>query len=170
MEYSIRHHRNHFNQSGYLLLEALIAMAIFVVLIVMLVSSFQHVFASQQTSWERVEAGLYAQEAMEVSYNLAVSMDWDDFRTSYLAGIFHPEYTPVLQLVAGEEPLGGVFTRRVEVEAVWRDSVTHAVVAEDYPGAMEDEEMLRVIATVNWVVKEIPQQARYETYVTKGVE
>ncbi len=165
-------HSKRHSEQGYLLLEAVISMGIFISLIVFFIISFQHVFSSQRTSWERVEAGLHAQEGMEIAYNLASSTtDWELFSTSFDADEpYHPEYSPFLQLLNGTEVLEDKFTREIFVQNIVRDPVTFQVVDESVSDAIDDPDTLRLITRVSWNINGIPQEVEYEMYVIKKGE
>lgn len=172
MEYSTPPRYNHIKlsaQKGFLLLEAVISMALFAVLIIFFIASFQYVFLSQKTSGERVQASLYAQEAMEISYNLAnTTADWPAFVASFApATAYHPEIVPMTQLVVGEEVLDEKYTRQVFVQTVERNPVAHIIVPNGTPGAVVDSDTLQLTTLVTWEVGGTIQEVRYEMFVIK---
>ena len=154
---------------GYLLLEAVISMAIFSGLLFFFTLSFRNVFTSQTTSAERVEAGLYAQEGMEVMYNLAINTtDWNGFVANFDPDkTYYPVFSTVAQLAEGEEVIKEKYTRKIFVQTVFRDPVTHQIVPDGTGGAVEDPGTLRIVTLVTWNVNGSPQEVKYETYVVE---
>lgn len=166
----IPQHQNHdkYRKSqGFLLLEVVISLAIFGLLLMFFTMSFSNFFSVQGNSWKRVEATLYAQEGMEVMYNLANNTsEWDEFVENFdFNEVYHPVFSPQPQLAVGPETLDDQFTRKIYVNTVLRDPITYQIRPSGTAGAVEDRGTLHIITEVTWTTNQTPQIVRYETYL-----
>lgn len=156
--------------SGFMLLETLIAVVIFAIFVMFFVASFNNIFASQASTWERQEASLYAQEGLEVAYNIfANTANWYsltgalDENTAYKLKVDAPP-----AFLKGTELLSAEYTREISFERVYRSNSTHEIVNKTIdPSAQLDSDTILVKSTITWVGKGGSDETEFLTYFVK---
>ena len=155
-----------------MLLETLISLTIFAIFILFFVASWNNISATQDFSWKRVQASIYAQEGVEVAYNIITnSRDWVNLtRNLDKNEIYKIKVESPPGFVIGREEIDE-FTREVKIEPVYRSMVSHEIVpdgkAEEH---VYDPDTLLLKCVVRWVGKGGSQELEYVTYVTRGAE
>lgn len=167
----IQNQRNsEFLSAGFLLLETLISITIFAIFILFFVASFNNIFATQDASWKRTQASLYAQEGLEISYNIFTNTtDWTALvRKLKENPVHHPNLDKVPGFLPAEEKIDG-FTRQLTFEDVYRVLSTHEISTQPPTDQTYfDPDTLLVRSQVKWVAKGGEQSVEYVTYITRG--
>jgi prepilin-type N-terminal cleavage/methylation domain-containing protein len=157
-------------QHGFTLLETLISVTIFSIFLLFFLSSFTHIFASQDTSWKRVEASMLAQEGLEISYNIFTNtQDWTSLiNRLHEEEVFHVTTEGTPDFVPGVE-IGEDLNREIRVEDVYRSSETGEIVTTvSDPLTVYDPDTVLVKSRVEWVGKTGQEHIEYVTYVTRN--
>lgn len=156
-------------QGGFLLLETLISITIFAIFILFFLASFNNIFATQDQSWKRTQAGIYAQEGVEVSYNIITNThDWTHLINS-LKGItvYQVNVDSIPGFLPGGESINE-FNRQIRIEEVFRSAKTHEIVEDkNEKDVVYDPETLLIRCTVHWNGRGGDQDVEYVTYVTR---
>ena len=160
---------NHNKLSGFTLLESLISISIFSIFIVFFITSFRQIFAAQDISWQKIEASFYAQEGMEVTYNLFHNAsNWQTYANSFFPfQSYQISNGPGNALVAGTK-VSGDYTQEIYINPVYRDAQLKIVGASE-PGATLDPQIVQVQSRVSWESRGKHQQVEFETYLTQSV-
>ncbi len=138
------------HQSGFLIIEALIAILVVTMIMLSLYSAIASIQLSSNRSKYDAEGSLLLQEGMEVAHN-ALLTDWN-----YGNGTYAPAYNEMYnswELVSGEETdLHSRFTRRLVISHVCRDSAGEIVdgLSETCPGFTLDLNSKTVTGTIEW--------------------
>ena len=153
-------------QHGQLLIEVLIAVAIFCAIIIPFILSLSNLVFSQTRYHQRVQAANYARGGLEITYNIvANTSDWGDFVTSHHLGTFHPSNSDDLELIDGEEIIEGRFTRQITIAKVWRDDENGEIVDEDDGDNWEDDNTLKIVSKVSWQELDELKKIEFVTYL-----
>lgn len=160
-------------EHGQLLIEVLVAVAIFSAIIIPFILSLSNLIFSQTRYHQRVQAANFAREGLEITYNIAANTtDWNNFVATHHLGTFYPSTSGELELIRVENDSDGViegkFTERITIAKVWRDNesdeiVNDEVVAEDL--RWEDKDTLEVISKVSWPELGEPKEVEFATYL-----
>ena len=162
-KYFIQNKNNKKNNSGFSIVEVVIAIAI----ALMLFSSiYSIIFFSNQTmhrALRKTEAVQFAQEGIEIVRTIK-NVSWtDDIATLTSGTVYYPVLVGDLWTLSTiSQPLiNGTFTRTISIYAVNRDANDDiAVVGTD------DPKTKRVVVTVSWVEKSVTNSVVLETYLT----
>lgn len=143
---------NFLTRRGFLVLEAIISIAILSVVLVTVLPSFNFLLTRARRSQNETQATLLLQEGLEVAYHVfATSHNWDGYTigTSYI-----PVHNGTWELVAGVDvDLETLFTRKIEIQAVCRNPSTG--VQMNLPSCSTthprfDDTSRLVVTTVSW--------------------
>lgn len=152
---------------GFTLLETLISITIFSIFIVFFIASFRQIFSAQDISWERIDASFYAQEGMEVVYNVFENIDnWQALANSFTPNQSYwvnEESSTYLSL--GSQEIEG-YTREIFISPVYRNAQLEIVSAE-VPGAVLDTQIVQIESIVTWESRGQDQEVRFVTYLTQ---
>ncbi len=132
-------------RQGFSLIELLIAISFVSVLTVVIVQTGLQTRGLRRLTAERLEALLYAQEAMEVFSQT----DWKDLP----AGQYHPQLaTSSWQVATGTEVLNNRYTRLVELSDVYRASSTRDQIYGPIvtSGGYLDPNSKKISARISW--------------------
>ena len=141
-------------QKGYLIIEALIAIVIFVTIVLTLFSSTSFVLVKTERTRYDSQASLLLQEGIEASYNVMLS-NWSD----YSAGTYYPAPELVSggryqwALVNGEEQgIQTRFDRKVEILRVCRSTDSGEIIEPtgSFCAGEIDENSKIIRTTINW--------------------
>jgi len=157
----IRFAHSKLTQHGFLILEAIIAIAILSMVLVTVLPSLNFFLKRARRSRNETQATLLLQEGQEVAYHVfASTTNWDLYTigTLYKPVLTGPVGSEMWELGAGEDTgLETLFNRKIEIKAVCRHPATSAQPGEilDVPGCSEshglfDPTSRNLITTVSW--------------------
>lgn len=153
-------------QSGQMLIEPLLAIAIFGLLLAPFLGSISNLAHSQVKYRHQTEAVQYAREGLEIVYNIAVNVDnWSDYFMvdDYHLGTFHPDLSGSRpDLASGSETVRGRFTREINLAKAKRNSSDGNL---DEKSGEDDDKTLRVISKVTWDEQGQDQKIELTTYL-----
>jgi hypothetical protein len=165
---------NVMNKKGVSIVEALVSLAVISVALlgVLALSSFS--LATSTITQQRIQAGVLAQESIEILRNYRDGIPWnDDDPADEYDGLgivstgnpYHFEQSAGLppfrwRLLAGQETIG-IFTRKIEFSDVLRDANDDISAT----GILDPDTKLAV-ATVSWSERGRNHEIRLEAYVT----
>jgi Tfp pilus assembly protein PilV len=156
----MKKHRNH---TGFMLIEALISVAVFALMVTSIIPVLNFMFKQSTRSKYEQEASLLVQEGLEVSYNLFTA-DWE----AYPAGeTYHPalfytgpgseDFQWTLE-TGSDAALMTRYNRSITIENVCRSSTTGQSVSPcTYPDAIDPNSRL-VKTKVTWVEASKPKE------------
>jgi|GEM_PF-5164004 len=155
--------------SGFMLVEALIGIAIGAVFIVTLLSLVIRSSAIASTGQARLSGELYAKEAVEALRDLEQSNSTAIFSGTCMSpSTCHPEnLTNAWQLITGNETLPGGYSRILYFEEVYRDIsiASRPIVASGTPSATLDTQTKKAIVRTTWQDRGGVRNSEYEIYV-----
>lgn len=161
-----------YERAGFTLLETLISMTVFSIFLLFFLASFSHIFASQDTSWKRVEASMQAQEGLEISYNIFTNThDWTGLVNELRAEpVFHISNEGSLRFIPDVEVTDD-FKKQIMLEDVYRSSVTGEIqeTVSD-TSTVYDPDTILIKSRVEWMGKGGREHIEYVTYITRGEE
>lgn len=154
--------------SGFLLLEPLLAVTLFAAFIVFFLASFRNIYRTQDVSWRRVNAGIYAQEAMEVLYNISVNDEtWKEQVDTFSATQpYSVSIYPDVEILEGAEILDEQYKREIYFVPGYRDD-SGKLVSADTPDAQVDPNTYQIISRVSWPEGDRQQVVEYVHYFAK---
>lgn len=132
---------------GYLILEALIGIAIIGLLTASVIPTISFLVKRTKQAKFDSQAGILLQQGMEVAYHVLISTpDW----SGYTSGVYHPVVSGATwNLLPNSETLETRFTRSVALSDVCRD-MTHEAQIVDCPGGTVDAKSKKISVTVVW--------------------
>lgn len=153
-------------ESGQMLIEPLLAIAIFGLLLAPFLGSIGNLAHSQVKYRHQVEAVQYAREGLEIVYNIAVNADdWSDYfitGDNPHLGIFHPNLSGGNPDLASEsETVGGRFTREINIAKAKRDSNGNLDETTD----TDDDHTIKVVSKITWEEAGQLQKIELTTYL-----
>ena len=141
---------------GYTLLELLIAIAIFALVLVTLISSIANLGAVQLKTKHRSFATQSAREGIEISYNQSVN-DWESFKL--LNGPYHPELNSgEYSLIPGQETLQNIYIREITISPVLRDA--NGLISDS---GTPDPNSMVVVSKVTWTTNAYTDDIEFST-------
>lgn len=148
-----------------MLIEPLLAIAIFGLLLAPFLGSISNLAHSQVKYRHQTEAVQYAREGLEIVYNIAVNVDdWNDYFMvdDHHLGTFHPDLSGSRpDLASGPEPVGGRFTRKINLAKAKRSNDGNL----DEKSGKDDDKTLRVVSKVSWDEQGELQEIELITYL-----
>lgn len=139
------------NKKGQLLLELMIAVTVFALTVFYFIMTLKNVLLKKSDYRDRIAASYYAQEGMEVAYNLGVNMDWTSFKnkaynseSEAMANPYHSELNPV-SLASGEKEFEGKYMQKIFLQS--------------------DGEKVIVTSRVEWLEDSNLENIDYKTYL-----
>lgn len=152
-------------QSGFLIVEVLISIAILGLIVVTLVSTLSVVTIRSNRSKFESDAVELTQQAMELSRNALIS-NWDSYPTGEYFPIFDAG-SQVWELEPGVEGvLRGRFTRKIEIDDVCRTQDTGNRIS--CPGGTKDTKSRLISIKITWNEKEAVKEVEAELMLYKG--
>lgn len=137
------------HQAGQMIIEPLLAIAIFGLLLAPFLGSISNLVHSQVKYRHQTEAVQYAREGLEIAYNEAVNADiWEDFVDSR-AG------------TTTTDPTEGRFTRKITIAKANRDGNGNLDETVDNP----DDNTLKAVSKVTWEEQGQSQEVELTTYL-----
>ena len=129
------------NQSGFGLLEVIVAMALFMIVIVAGSGGVLQTYSINTLSGTETQAKLYAQEGIEAVHSIAKQ----DF-ANIAVGTYGLNPSSGSWVFSGTTETLGDYTRRIQVQEVQRDGSGNIVAS----GGTVDPDMYRIVSIVNW--------------------
>lgn len=161
-----RARKTSFSQGSFLL-EPLISVTIFSIFIVFFLGTFRNIFASQDIIWERMQASLLAQDAVESVYNWLMNSDWQSAVNIISENEIYaitPGQAPVPVFAA--EVINNKYAREITLRPAYRNQETFQLVNSPGSGTMVDNNLIVVIATVEWQYRGKMVTTQFSTYVS----
>lgn len=148
------------NKKGYVLVEALLAIVIFVTVLVLLLDAGTSSFKVSALAEKNIRANFLAQEFLEAARGFRDGTTWIAGLATANTGSANP-YRFVLagspflswSLVSGAET-NGIFTKSVVFDRVSRDTITKNI-ESTYNPSHDDPNTRKVTVTVSWESKNL---------------
>ncbi|PLX25034.1 hypothetical protein C0580_03410 [Candidatus Parcubacteria bacterium] len=153
--------RNYKQQSGFSLIELLVAISFFSVMIVLIVTVTSFNSKSKNLYEERSQALLYAIEGMEA----VKIMNWDNLESGDYSVVIS---TSTWELQGGSQVLAGQYVRNINIEDVYRENSSngHTYGPITDTGGYLDLDTKKVSVTIDWQSRtSSDQQEILENYI-----
>jgi hypothetical protein len=150
---------------GQITLEPVIAIAVFAIVIVPFISSVSNLLSFQVKNRRMAQASQYAREGLEITYNLAATVDdWEEF-VDKTGKEYYPSAAGTLVLHefdSNNAVLDELFTRKIILSKAERDGENNVV-----ESGTPDPNTVKAVCQVAWEERGQPMSVEQVTYLSK---
>ena len=154
-------------KKGYFLIEALLSIVIFSVLVLSIFSMISFVQNRATRSNFDSEAALLLQEGTEIAHSVLLG-DWENYGDAVYFPLFNAT-TETWELKEGEENnLHALFSRKIELMKVCRDSSTGNILSTNFPCEGQIDPNSRIVkTTITWLERGVNKEISAQLLVLK---